>query len=164
MFVRKRVHVRRKEPVQLDLFVPVEHGYEFKVIVTNKGLGARHLVPFHDGRGAQEGIFAELKTDNQLDYVPTRTWAGNQLYLLSALFAHNLARELQMCATPPARSTCRKRPALWAFCKLDTLRRDVIQRAGRLIRPQGKLTLSMAANPVVKERLLRYFHALHCPT
>ena len=37
---------------------------------------------------SQEGIFAELKTDNQLDYVPTRTWVGNQIYLLSVLLAH----------------------------------------------------------------------------
>lgn len=163
VFIRKCVHVQRKEPVQLDLFVPVQHGYEFKVIVTNKHLRPRYLVPFHDGRGAQEGIFAELKTDNQLDYVPTRTWLANQLYLLSALFAHNLARELQMVATPPARSTSEKRPALWEFRKLDTLRRHLIQRAGRLIRPQGKLTLSMSTNASVQDQLLHYLNALACP-
>jgi len=41
-------------------------------------------------RDSQEGIFTKLKCDNQLDYVPTPTWAGNQIYLLSMLLAHNL--------------------------------------------------------------------------
>jgi hypothetical protein len=51
---------------------------------------------FHNGRGSHEGLFAELKSENQMDYVPTRTWRGNLVYLLSALLAHNLSRELQM--------------------------------------------------------------------
>ena len=41
-------------------------------------------------RDSQEGIFTKLKSDNQLDYVPTPTWASNQIYLLSMLLAHNL--------------------------------------------------------------------------
>ena len=53
-----------KEPIQLDLFVPHDYGYEFKVILTNKPLGARKTLVFHNGRGSQEGIFAELKSDN----------------------------------------------------------------------------------------------------
>jgi len=48
----------------------------------------------------------------------------------------------------------KKRPALWKFEKLDILRKRIIQRAGRLIRPQGKLTLSMSSNKLIeKERL-----------
>lgn len=30
-------------------------GYELKVIVTNKSVRAKHVVAFHEGRGAQEG-------------------------------------------------------------------------------------------------------------
>ncbi|MGH8655349.1 MAG: IS1380-like element ISHoc1 family transposase, partial [Gammaproteobacteria bacterium] len=97
---------------------------------------------------------------NQLDYVPTRTWVGNQIYLLSTLLAHNLGRELQMIAHPPSRTTLEKRPALWAFVRLDTLRRRLIQRAGRLIRPQGQLTLSLSVNPAVRDELLHYLEAL----
>ncbi|MGH8546483.1 MAG: hypothetical protein ACREX3_23280, partial [Gammaproteobacteria bacterium] len=74
------------------VYAPV--GYEFKVILTNQCLRARKALAFHQGRGSQEGLFAALKTDNQLDYVPTRTWVGNQIYLLSVLLAHNLGREL----------------------------------------------------------------------
>jgi hypothetical protein len=36
-----------------------------------------------------------------MDYIPVRTLAGNPIYLLSAILAHNLARELQMIAEPP---------------------------------------------------------------
>jgi hypothetical protein len=160
LFLRTRVKQQQKEPIQLDLFVPHEYGYEFKVILTNKSLGARKTLVFHNGRGSQEGIFAELKSDNALGYVPTRTWVGNQIYLLSVLLAHNLGRELQMIAHPPSRATLEKRPAFWVFERLDTFRRRILQRAGRLIRPQGRLTLNMSANPAVQEELLHYLEAL----
>lgn len=38
----------------------------------------------------------------------------------------------------------------WPFEKLDTLRHRIIQKAGRLVRPQCKLTLTMSANQVVQ--------------
>lgn len=160
VFVRQRNKVQSKEPVQLDLFVPFAWGYDFKVIVTNKRIQAGKLLSFHNGRGSQEGVFAELKTDSQLEYVPTRTLAGNQIYLLSAVLAHNLSRELQMETTDKQRATTAKRTPLWAFERLDTLRRKLIQRAGRLTRPQGKLTLTLSANPSVKNALLHYLTEL----
>ena len=160
VFIRTRNRKQYKEPVQLDLFIPYEYGYEFKVVLTNKRLTAAKVVAFHNGRGSQEGIFAELKSQNQMDYVPTRTWCGNRVYLLSAVLAHNLVRELQMITRSPSRLTQQKRPALWDFEQLDTLRRRIIQRAGRLIRPQGRLTLSMSANDSVKTELLHYLNVL----
>ncbi len=160
LFVRQRSKIQHKEPVQLDMFVPYEYGYDFKVVLTNKRLGAAKAVAYHNGRGSQESIFAELKSHNQLDYVPTRTWNGNRIYLLSALLAHNLTRELQMIASSPARITQEKRPALWKFQQLDTVRRRIILRAGRLIRPQGKTTLSMSANKAQQNELLHYLTAV----
>ncbi len=160
LFIRTRVKRQSKEPVQLDLFTPHDYSYEFKVILTNKRLGARKVLAFHNGRGSQESIFAELKSANQLDYIPTRTRVGNKIYLLSVLLAHNLGRELQMIAHPPSRNTLQKRPTLWAFPGLDTLRRQLIQRAGRLIRPRGRLTLSLSGNETVRKELLHYLGAL----
>lgn len=160
LFVRQRSKVQHKEPVQLDLFVPYEYGYDFKVVLTNKRLGAAKTVAYHNGRGSQESIFSELKSHNQLDYVPTRTWNGNRIYLLSALMAHNLTRELQMIASSPTRVTQEKRPALWKFQQLNTVRRRIIQRAGRLIRPQGTTTLSMSANKALQSELLHYIGAV----
>ncbi|MFT5113941.1 MAG: hypothetical protein ACI8P9_003273 [Parasphingorhabdus sp.] len=57
-----------------------------------------------------------------------------------------------------------KRPALWKFQQLDTVRRRLIQRAGRLIRPQGKLTLSMSANKLQQDELLHYLKELRQTT
>ena len=160
LFIRKRVKRQQKGPLQLELFVPHEEGYDFKVIVTNKRVGAKHVVAFHEGRGAQEGIFAELKSHCHMDYVPVRSLHGNQVYLLAGLLAHNLNRELQMLARPPQRQTTAKRAALWAFEQLGTLQRKLIQRAGRLLRPAGKLVLSMNANETVETELLHYLDAL----
>jgi hypothetical protein len=146
--------------VQLDLFIPHEFGHTFKVVLTNTSLTAAKVVAVHNGRGSQEGIFAELKSHNALSYEPTRTWRGNQVYLLSAVMAQNLSRELQMMTRPAQRTTQEKRPALWQFEQLATLRRRIIQRAGRLIRPQGRLTLSMSANSAEQNELLHYLDQL----
>jgi len=161
LFIRTRAQRQNKEPIQLDLFVPHEHGHDFKVIVTNKTLAADRVVAFHEGRGSQEGIFGELKTNCQIGYVPVRTRTGNQLYLLAGLFAHNLSCELQMATTPPCRNTTANRAALWAFGKLDTLRNTLLHRAGRFTRPQGMLTLTCNANTWARQTLLTLLQALH---
>jgi hypothetical protein len=154
LLVRTLAKRQHKEPVQLDLFIPHETGYDFKVMVTNKTLAAGNAILFHEGRGSQENILGELKAHCQMDYVPVTRRIGNQLYLLAGLFAHNLARELQMATTGPCRQTTAQRPALWAFEKLDTLRTTLLHRAGRLTRPQGILTLTLNANAWLGQRLL----------
>jgi len=161
LFIRTCQRRQHKDAVQLDLFIPYEYGYDFKVIITNKRLKAKKVLAFHNGRGAQEGVFAELKSQAQMDYVPTRRRAGNQIYLLAGILAHNLNREIHMRCHEPSRNTTEKRAPLWHFEQLATLRRQIIQRAGRLTRPQGALTLTMAANPSVKTKLLHYLHALN---
>ena len=161
VFIRTRNRKQHKEPLQLDMFIPYEYGYDFKVIVTNKCINAKKALAFHNGRGSQEGIFAELKSQAQMDYIPTRRQAGNQVYMLAAMLAHNLSREMQMVANNRQRGTTEKRAPLWKFTQLGTLRRKLIQRAGRLTRPQRKLTLTMSANPTVKSELLHYMNAIH---
>ena len=130
------------------------------MIVTSKLLSAKKALSSHNGRGAQEGVFAELKSQTQMDYVPTRKKTGNQVYLLSAVLAHSLNREMQMLCYEQERNTTEKRAPLWQFEQLGTRRRKLIQRAGRLTRPRGKLTLTMSANPTVKSGLLRYLEVL----
>lgn len=65
-----------------------------------------------------------------------------------------------MVAHPPQRGTRAKRPPLWAFEQLQTLRRNLIQRAGRLLRPGGRLVLSMNENAAVQRELTHYLDAL----
>jgi len=160
LFIRTRAKKQRKGPIQLDLFVLYEYGYEFKVIVTNKTIIASRVVSYHEGRGSQENVFAELKTHCHMDYIPSRTLHGNQLYLLAGLFARNLVRELQMQISEPTRSTTAKRSSLWVFEKLDTLRKTLIQRAGRLTHPKGTLTLTISADRWMQARFLRILRAI----
>ena len=156
MFIRNRVKVQSKVPVQLDFFEPLEEGYDYKVIVTNKSGFAGGVVRYHEGRGSQERIFGELKSQAQMDYIPARYRAANETYLFCSIMAHNLGRELQMRVSGPSRGLTLGRSARWVFEELSTLRRNVIQRAGRLTRPQGKLTLTLGTNHNVQDSILRF--------
>ncbi len=102
-------------------FIPYAYGYDFKVIVTKKCLSAKKALALHNGRGAQEGVFAELKSQTQMDYVPTRRKVGNQVYLLAAVLAHNLNREMQMRCCDQRRNTTEKRAPRWQFEQIGTL-------------------------------------------
>lgn len=163
LFIRTRSKKQQNGPIQLDIFEPHEYGYEFKVIITNKTIRAKRVTAFHEGRGSQENVFGELKSNCQLDYVPVRTLYGNQTFLLACLFAYNLTRELQMHTTETSRHTNAKRTTLWTFEKVDTLRKTLIQRAGRLTRPQGVLTLTVSANQWIQNRLLEALDAIQAP-
>ena len=70
LFVRDRQKQQKKGVIQLDLFKPDDCNYRCKVIVTNKTTQARHVVKYHEGRGTQKGLFAELKTEAAMSYVP----------------------------------------------------------------------------------------------
>jgi hypothetical protein len=160
IFTRKKTKRQQKGPLQLDLFEPRDFNYDYKVIVTNKSLSAKSTVQFHNGRGSQEAIFGNAKTDAGLSVIPTKRLAGNQIYTLCAMMAHNLSREIQMLASPRAVRSLPKRSAVWSFEKLDTLRHRIIQRAGRLVKPKGELTLTMSANQTVREDLSHFLDVL----
>ena len=160
VFIRQECRVIDKEPIQLDLFIPHEYGFEFKVIVTNKACAAKKVLAYHNGRGSQENVFGELKTQAQLEYVAVRHLHGNQIYMIAAILAHNLNRELQMVTMPAARGTTVKRAPMWSFIELATLRHRLIQRAGRLTRPSNRLTLTLGANEAAKAELLRFLEGL----
>jgi hypothetical protein len=152
IFTRKKTKRQHKGPLQLDLFEPRDFNFDYKVLVTNESSSAKSVVLFHHGRGGQEAIFG--------DAIPTKRLIGNQIFTLCAMMAHNLSREVQMLAAPAADRARPKRPTAWAFEKLDTLRHRIIQRAGRLTRPQGQLTLTMSANESVRKDLIHFWDVL----
>jgi len=151
LFVRTREAVQSKEPIQQDLFIPLEFGYAHKVILTNKTTSAAQVIDFHNGRGSQENVFAELKTDANMAYIPFNRLVPNQTYLLSAVLAHNLSREFQMATSDKQRNTTFKRIQLWPFHHIGTIRRNIINRAGRLTEPGGALTLTVSADQKIAE-------------
>jgi hypothetical protein len=160
IFIRHKVKNQQKGPLQLDLFEPLDYRYEYTVIVANRKERTKKVVLFHHGRGGQEALFGEAKQDVAFQTVPTKRRTGNQVLTLWTMMAHNLSRELQMRAKTRRRRLDPKRGAAWSFEALNTLRRRFIQRAGRLIRPQGKLTLSMAPNQKVQQDIVQYLSAL----
>jgi hypothetical protein len=160
--VRQRVTRQSKGPLQLDLFAPRDHTYDYRVIATNRGdVSADAVRRFHHGRGTQEGLLGEAKAHVQLDDVPTRRLSANQIFTAAALMAHNLGRELQMATKPRERATAPTRPALWAFETLRTLRHQLLLRAGRLTFPRGTFTLTMNANDAAQRDYATYLRALH---
>lgn len=160
LFVRRRRKVQIKGPLQLDLFEPRTHEYEYKVVVTNRlDEPAADVIQFHNGRGSQEKIFGEGKQHAALDLVPTKRRRANQVFTLAGMLAHNLGRELQMRTYEPERATEPTRPALWKFAALGTLRQRVLHTAGLLVRPQGRLTLKVADNPSVRGEFTDYLDA-----
>ena len=162
LFVRTKSKKQNKKPIQLDMFEPYEYGYEFKVTITNKSVKMKKVVRFHNGRGCQEGFIGELKSHCQLDYVPVRKKTGNQIFLFSSIMAHNMNRELQMIADVRIRNTTEKRNTLWVFKTINSIRQNIINCAGRITRPQGKLKLTMNKNNATKSELLHYLDALDC--
>ena len=160
LFIRQRCKEINREPIQLDLFIPQMYGYRYTVIVTNKAIGMRKVLRFHHGRGCQEKVFGELKSQSQMDYIAVRRLYGNQLYLMTAVLAHNLTREIQMRTEPKARGTTEKRNPAWHFEELATLRHHVLQRAGRFTWPKGKLTLTITDNPALRRDLVRFLDVL----
>lgn len=159
-FVRQRSPQRQSGPLQLDRFEPQSREYTYKVIMTNKRCSAKSVMLSLHSRGSQEGIIGEAKESAMMDYVPTRSWAGNQFYMLAAMVAHNVTRELQMQTKPRSRKTDPKRAALWLFEKLETVRNRTIRRAGRLHRPDGTLTLTMSGNEAVQADYDRIMNGL----
>ena len=81
--------------------------------------------------------------------------------MFAGIIAHNLTRELQIQLDPRACGTTAKRAALWCFREVGTLRRTLIQRAGRMIRPAGKLVLSMNSNERLERELRQVLATLN---
>ena len=158
--IRRRRADRRKGPLQLDLFEPVDPEFDFKVIVTNKTTQAENILHFFNGRGLNEAVFGEAKQFAALDYIPCRRRVANEIFTLSTMLAHNLGRELQMQAVEPTRGTTPTRAPHYELKTLGTLRHQLLRQAGRLTRPQGRLCLSTAATGVARKEFETIYRAL----
>lgn len=154
IFIRQKRLVPLKGPLQLDIFEPRSHEYEYKVIVTGKTESAASVLWFHNGRGGQENIIGQLKSETNVGYIPTRRLFGNQLYFVCGMIAHNLIRELQMLTQDRISRNTPKRAALWVFRTAGTILRRLVNRAGRISYPNGRLRVTMAANRAAQADIL----------
>jgi len=65
-----------------------------------------------------------------------------------------------MRTKPKERSTTAKCAALCAFEKMGTLRKKMIQRAGRITKPGGVIILTMGGNQAVEELISTFLTRL----
>ncbi|MCP4141389.1 MAG: hypothetical protein GY755_14090 [Chloroflexi bacterium] len=100
VFTIKKIKKALKGPLQLNLFEPVHREYQYKVVITNKTESAKAVVEFHNGRGSQEAIFGNAKTDTGLGVIPCKRLIANQVFTLSSMMVHNFSQEMQMIAHP----------------------------------------------------------------
>ncbi len=96
----------------------------------------------------QDAAQAEGAVDAAAEWIPS-------------ILAHNLGRELQMRCAPRTRGTIPKRPTRWVFDSLGTLRRRLILRVGRLVRPQNRLTLRISGDDSIRDEMQGYLNALN---
>ena len=109
------------------------------------------VTQFHNGRGSQEVVFGDTKQHAALG-----AWKPTKLAPCAPCTPTILSRELQMLAAPHCKRATAKRFAAWTFETLDTLRHGLIQRDGRLTRPQGELILTMSGSKRVKKELMNF--------
>ena len=156
---RKRVHHRTAKNYQLDLFDPDNGYFEYSAVVTNKEVTGRTLWFFMCGRGTHEKVYGELKGAFAFDCVPTQRYAANSAWQVFSVIAFNLMRALQ-AGTSERRSMNRKRRTIQPFQTIQTLRYRFINRAGLLIKPNGRQILDVGNNPMVRKRFQAIENAL----
>jgi Transposase DDE domain group 1 len=152
---RKRVAHESRKNFQLDLFDPNDGHYEYSAIATNRTLGGPHLWWLMCGRGTHEKVYGELKNGFAFDSVPTQRYQGNCAWQVLSVLAFNLVRCFQIASTAQPRNPNRKRRTLRIFESIQTLRFELFNRAGLLLRPAGRATLDVGTNQAVRERFTR---------
>lgn len=149
---RKQVAHCTLKNFQLDLFDPDDGHYEYSAVVTNKPLTGRTLWFFMCGRGTHEKVYGELKTGFAFACIPTMRFEANSAWQVLNIIAFNLMRGLQANTTAAPRRGNRKRRTVHRFELIHTLRYRFINRAGLLVQPNGRATLDVGDNTMVRER------------
>ncbi|MGA2381086.1 MAG: hypothetical protein ABSG85_17460, partial [Spirochaetia bacterium] len=67
---------------------------------------------------------------------------------------------LQMTTRSAQRATTAKRSPLWIFEEAASIRQKLIQRAGRLTLPHGRLRLTLSGNEATRKDLTHYMESL----
>lgn len=147
---RKRVHHPTRKNYQLDLFHPDDGTYEYSAATTNLQLSARNLWWFLCGRGVHEKIIGQLKSGLAFDTVPTNHYGANSAWQQIVTIAHNLLTNFQIETGAARRNRSRKRTALYVLKSPQTLRFELFNRAGEIVRPNGRTILRLSENARVR--------------
>jgi hypothetical protein len=157
---RKRVHHKTRKNYQLDLFDPDNGHYEYSAVATNLSWTAKNVWAFMCGRGAHEKAIGELKSGLAFDTVPTNEYGANSAWQQLVVLAHNLLVNFQIDTGAPKRTKSAKRTARFILKSIQTLRFEIINRAGRLVAPNGVAVIRLSKNEIMKTTFLRITQAL----
>lgn len=157
---RKRVRHVTAENYQLDLFDPNDGYWEYSAVATNLPLSIPALWKFMCGRGGHEKTIGELKTGLAFDSIPTRRYGANSAWQQLVALAHNLLVNFQVEAGAPKRKRTPKRTAVFLLRRIGTLRFELFNRAGHLVRPHGAARLRLLANERVQKAFSRMLEGL----
>ena len=147
---RKRINHRSPKSHQLDLFNPDDGEWEYSVVATNKTLTPRALWHFQNGRGTQEKTIGELKSGLAFATIPTNRYSANTAWQKLNVLAHNLVTTFQLATTATEKPRTLKRTALYCLRSINTLRFELLGKAGRLLRPGGAPVLRLASNDATR--------------
>lgn len=153
---RRLVNHRRSKHFQLDLFDPDDGHYEYSAVASNKRLSGRALWQFMNGRGTHEKVYGELKSGFAFATVPTQSYHANSAWQVINLMAFNLSRAFQMQLNEPKRAKTQKRRTHIRFSQIQTLRHQLINRAGRMVNTAGKAVLEIGSNSATLEIFQQY--------
>lgn len=157
---RKKVHHKSRKNYQLDLFDPNDGYYEYSAITTNLSWNARRLWNFLAGRGLHEKVVGQLKSHLAFDTIPTNHYGANSAWQLLVALAHNLLVNFQIQTGCVRRRRTEKRTTLYPLKTVQTLRFEVFNRAGRIVRPNGATVLRLPEIGAHKLSFLRLANAL----
>jgi hypothetical protein len=147
---RKRVGHEPVKGKQLELFNPDDGYWEYSVVATNKRVDLRTLWNFQNGRGMQEKIIGELKSGLAFGSIPSQTYSANTAWQKLNVLTHNLLTTFQLRTTATPRPRSLKRTALYVLRSAATLRFEWLNRAARLVRPNGANVLRLADNRAIR--------------
>ncbi len=153
---RKKVRHKAPRNYQLDLFDPVHGYYEYSAIATNMTLDGRRLWRFMCGQGELEKTLGQLKSGWALETIPTNHYQANSAWQQIVILAHNLLTNFQIDSGAARKARTQKRTAIYLLKSIRTLRFEVFNRAGQLIRPGGTTVLRLAKNPTVEAAFSRF--------
>ncbi len=153
VFYRKKVQHQTRKNFQLDLFDPDDGHYEYSAVATTLSYDGPRLWHFMAGRSVQEKTLGELKDGLAFDSVPTNHYQANSAWQQIVTLAHNLLTNFQIEAGAEPKKRTRKRTALFRLQRVRTLRFELFNLAGQILRPGGRTVLRMNDNPTIKSRI-----------
>jgi hypothetical protein len=95
------------------------------------------------GRGIHEKVYGELKNGFAFDCLPLMSYGGNSVWQALSVLSFNLTRSFQVATGAETRTPDRKRRSFFRLASIHTLRFELRNREGSLIRPAGKATLDL---------------------